>query len=154
MDKPQLNLPPFDIKTREQAGKMEVFDILRKKYVALTPEEQVRQAFIHYMIRHKDFPAGLLAVEYSLRVNNLKKRADIVSFSKMGHPILLVECKAPQVKITQRVFDQIARYNMNLRVDFLIVTNGLVHYCCKLDFLNNSYIFLEEIPSYQEVVQA
>lgn len=151
MNQNQFNLPPHQLKLRQQDDKFEVFDHLRKKYVVLTPEEEVRQQFIHYMISHKNYPSGLLAVEYSLKVNNMKRRADIVAFSKFGHPLLLVECKAPSIKITQKVFDQIARYNLSLRVDYLIVTNGLQHFCCKLDFANNSYSFLEEIPDYLEI---
>ncbi len=148
MNQSHFNLPPHQLKIRKQGDKLEVFDSFRKKYVVLTPEEEVRQHFIHYMIQHKSYPAGLLAVEYSLKVNNMKKRADIVAFSKFGHPLLLVECKAPSIKITQKVFDQIARYNLSLRVDYLIVTNGLEHFCCQLDFKNNRYSFLEEIPDY------
>jgi len=148
MNQNKFNLPPHQLKIRKQGDKLDVFDSLRKKYVVLTPEEEVRQHFIHYMIQHKSYPAGLLAVEYSLKVNNMKKRADIVAFSKFGHPLLLVECKAPSEKITQKVFDQIARYNLSLKVDYLIVTNGLEHFCCQLDFKNNRYSFLEEIPDY------
>ena len=100
----KFNLPPYPLKTRLHHGKLEVFDGLRKKYVMLTPEEEVRQLFIQYLINKKKYPSGLLAAEYSLKVNNRKKRADIVAFSKMGHPLLIVECKAPSVKITQKVF--------------------------------------------------
>lgn len=147
----KLNLPKASLKFREKENSQEVFDILRQKYVAYTPEEKVRQHFVHYLISHKKYPQGLLAAEYSLKVNGLKKRADIVSFSKFGHPLLLVECKAPDVKITQNVFDQIARYNISLRVDYLIVTNGLEHFCCQLDFKNRSYSFLKEIPLYNSI---
>lgn len=151
MNQNNFNLPPYPLKLRQQNGKLEVFDELRKKYVVLTPEEEVRQRFIHFLILDKKYPKGLLAVEYSLKVNQLKKRADIVVFSRFGHPLLVVECKAPSVKITQSVFDQIARYNMNLKVDFLMVTNGLEHFCCQLDFIKNTYVFLMEIPDFSMI---
>ena len=152
MSEKQLNLPFYPLKLRKTNGKLEILDIFRKKYVVMTPEEEVRQRFIQYMIHDKGFPAGLLAVEYSLKVNQLKKRADIVAFSKTGHPLLIVECKAPAVKITQDVFDQIARYNLDLKVDYLIVTNGLEHFACQLDFNANTYRFLEDIPDYLDVL--
>jgi len=148
MSERKLNLPFYPLKLRKTNGKLEIFDSFRKKYVILTPEEEVRQRFIQYLIHDKDFPSGLLAVEYSLKVNQLQKRADIVAFTKSGHPLLIVECKAPTVKITQDVFDQIARYNLNLKVDYLIVTNGLEHFACQLDFNTNTYRFLKDIPDY------
>jgi len=152
MNHNKFNLPSYPLKIRLHQGKQDVFDGLRKKYVALTPEEEVRQLFIQYLINEKKYPSGLLAAEYSLKVNNRKKRADIVAFSNMGHPLLIVECKAPSIKITQKVFDQIAQYNLSLRVDYLIVTNGLEHFCCQLDFTKNSYRFLEDIPEYSEIL--
>ncbi len=151
MDKPKLNLPNYPLTIRKEDKKTDVFDALRKRYVAFTPEEYVRQVFVQYLIKEKNYPPGLLAVEYSLKVNNMKRRADIVSFSKLGHPLLIVECKSHTVKISQKVFDQIARYNMSLKVDYLIVTNGLEHFCCQLDFIKNRYSFLEEIPDYSQI---
>jgi len=147
-----INLPPKKIKLRQLEGKVEVFDVLRKKWLILTPEEEVRQRFLHYMMDEKKYPAGLLAVEYSLKVNSLKRRADVVVFNRFGHPLLLVECKAPSVKIDQKVFDQIARYNLSMKVDFLVVTNGLEHFCCQLDFKNQKYHFLQDIPFYEEII--
>lgn len=152
MNSDRFNLPPKKLKLRQQADKVEVYDVLRKKWLILTPEEEVRQRFVHYMVDEKKYPAGLLAVEYSLKVNSLKRRADLVAFNRFGHPLLLVECKAPSVKIDQKVFDQIARYNLSMKVDFLIVTNGLEHFCCQLDFHNHKYHFLQDIPSYEEIV--
>lgn len=146
-----FNLPHKKLNLRKSAEKVEVFDMLRKKWLVLTPEEEVRQQFIHYLIAEKNYPAGLMAIEYSLKVNSLKRRADIVVFNKFGHPNLLVECKAPSVKIDQKAFDQIARYNLSMKVDFLIVTNGLEHFCCQLDFRNQKYHFLKEIPPYSEI---
>lgn len=141
--------PKYQIKIRNEANKTEVFDLLRKKWLVLTPEEEVRQKMILYLLNEKGYPAGRLASEYSLKVNELKRRADIVAFDSFGHPLLIVECKAPKVKITQKVFDQIARYNLSLRVDYLIVTNGAENYCCMMDFQNEQYRFLEEIPEYK-----
>lgn len=146
-----LDLPHKKMQMRIQDGKKEVLDILRKKWVVLTPEEEVRQRFVHYLMDEKKFPAGLLAIEYSLKVNSLSRRADVVAFNSFGHPILMVECKAPSVKITQNVFDQIARYNLSMKVDYLILTNGLEHFCCQMDFKNQQYYFLEEIPDYHQI---
>lgn len=146
--------PPqkYQVKLRECGEKTEVFDLLRKKWLILTPEEEVRQKMILYLLNDKGYPAGRLASEYSLKVNELKRRADIVAFNQFGHPILIVECKAPKVKISQEVFDQIARYNLSLRVDFLIVTNGTQNYCCMMDFSKEKYQFLTEIPEYSSIV--
>lgn len=152
MNSDRFNLPSKKLKLRQHVDKVEVFDVLRKKWLILTPEEEVRQRFVHYMMDEKKYPAGLLAVEYSLKVNSLKRRADVVAFNRFGHPLLLVECKAPSVKIDQKVFDQIARYNLSMKVDFLIVTNGLEHFCCQLDFQNHKYHFLKDIPTYEDIV--
>lgn len=152
MKSDRFNLPLKKLKLRQLEEKVEVFDVLRKKWLVLTPEEEVRQQFVHYLMDEKNYPAGLLAVEYSLKVNSLKRRADVVAFNRFGHPLLLVECKAPSVKIDQKVFDQIARYNLSMKVDFLVVTNGLEHFCCQLDFQNQKYHFLQDIPFYEEIV--
>jgi hypothetical protein len=147
----QLNLPAINFKTRKNQGQTEIFDLVRKKYVLLTPEEWVRQNFIHYLIKQKGFPQSLIAVEHSLSVNKMKKRADITVFGTKGQPLLIVECKASTVKISQKVFDQVARYNMALKVKYLVATNGLEHYACQIDFEENSYIFLEEIPDFDQI---
>ena len=147
----QLNLPEVNLKIMNENNKLKVFDIIRKKYVALTPEEQVRQQFIHYLINEKHYPKGLLAVEKQLKVYDTEKRADIVLYNTNLKPIVIVECKAPEVTVNQKAFDQIARYNLSLKVDYLIVTNGLEHFACQLDFNTNSYRFLEEIPNYKEI---
>ena len=148
----QLNLPEVNLKVMNENNKLKVFDVIRKKYVALTPEEQVRQQFIHYLINEKHYPKGLLSVEKQLKVYDTEKRADIVLYNTNLKPVVIVECKAPEVTITQKAFDQIARYNMNFKADYLIVTNGLKHFCCKPDYKNNSYEFLKEIPDYQIIV--
>jgi len=116
--------------------------------VILTPEEWVRQNFLKYLVEEKKYPASLIAVEKEFKLNNLSKRSDAVIYNKQGTPILIVECKAPEVKIGQNVFDQIARYNMVLNVKLLVVTNGLQHFCCKLDAEKDTYCFLKEIPDY------
>ena len=125
-----------------------IFDILRKRYVKLTPEEWVRQHFIHFLIEHKNYPAGLLANEVGLDLNGTKKRCDTVLYQRDLSPQMIIEYKAPQINIAQKVFDQIARYNIVLRVDYLIVSNGLQHYCCKMNYEQQNYSFLTDIPDY------
>lgn len=147
----ELNLPKYDFKVKSNAAGPQVFDIVRKQYVKLTPEEWVRQHFIHFLIEEKGYPSSLMGIEYALEYNGMQKRADILCFDKQGKPIVLVECKAATVKIDQKVFDQIARYNFNLHVPYLIVTNGLEHYCCAMDYEANSYLFIKEIPHFKEV---
>ena len=144
----QLNLPSYHFKLKEINGKKYIFDQNRKKFVALTPEEWVRQHFIKYLVQEKKYPRSLIGVEFSLKVNKMDRRGDIVVFNKKGQPYLIVECKAPHVEITQSVFDQIARYNIPLKVDYLVVTNGLKHYCCYIDHKIGKYSFLEDIPDY------
>lgn len=147
----QLNLPTYSFKIKSAGERKQIFDEIRKKYVALTPEEWVRQNFIRYLIYEKQFPASLIAIEMALKYNRMKKRGDVVIYNKSGEPVVIVECKAPDVKITQDAFDQIARYNMALKVKYLIVTNGLIHYCCLMDYEKKSYAFLEEIPLYKNI---
>jgi hypothetical protein len=149
-----LNLPAYEPRISRNGNRLDIWDFHRNKWVCLTPEEEVRQHFLNYLIHYKNYPPGLLAVEYGLKVNHLSKRADIVLFSSFGHPLLLVECKAPSIKISQKTFDQTARYNLSLKVDYLIVTNGINHFCCQLDFVNQRYIFLEEIPDYQLILDS
>ena len=129
-----LNLPSYEIKIAERNGKNVIFDMLRKRYVALTPEEWVRQHFVHYLTDYKGYPKGLLANEIQLDLNGTKKRCDTVLYNKDLSAKLIVEYKAPHIEITQTVFDQITRYNMVLKVDYLIVSNGLNHYCCHIDY--------------------
>lgn len=146
-----LNLPSTELKIIEKDGKQVVFDVLRKKYVTLTPEEWVRQNFIHYLLEHKNYPKGLLANEIQLELNGTNKRCDSVLFNRNLKAILIIEYKAPNIKITQKVFDQITRYNMVLKVDYLIVSNGINHYCCKINYEKKTYTFLPDIPSYEEL---
>ena len=146
-----LNLPPVQFRTRQQGDKMQVFDVVRKKFVALTPEEWVRQHFIHFLMDQKQYPAGLVAVEMPVAVNGLKQRADIVVYNRKGRPVVVVECKAPSVPVSKTVFDQAARYNMQLQVDYLIVTNGLQHYCAHLNGVGNDYQMLADFPDFNEI---
>lgn len=143
-----LNLPSYNFTFKSSENKRLIFDQLRKKYVALTPEEWVRQHFVQYLLSEKKYPTSLVAIEKELRMNNLKKRTDILIFNKQGNPQIIVECKAPSVPITQATFDQIARYNLKLHASFLIVTNGLQHFYCQMDHKNQKYIFLKDIPNY------
>ena len=133
---------------KKKDEKTHIFDEVRKKYLLLTPEEWVRQNFIHYLNKEKNYPLGLMGVEKMVKYNNLKTRADIVLYNIEGNPNIIVECKSPNVKITQDTFNQIAKYNSQLKVKYLIVTNGMKHYCCKMDYETNEITFLEEIPIY------
>lgn len=144
----KLNLPTYNFKLKSSENKTLIFDKLRKKFFVLTPEEWVRQHYVSFLIDEKNYPVSLIALEKQLKINNRKKRTDILVFNTNGEPDIIVECKAPQIKITQDTFDQIARYNLKLKANYLIVTNGLEHYYCKMDFKNETYIFLKEIPAY------
>lgn len=144
----KLNLPNYKFKLKSSENKTLIFDNLRKKYFVLTPEEWVRQHFVQFLIDEKKYPVSLIAIEKQLTINNRKKRTDILVFNTDGNADIIVECKAPQIKITQATFDQIARYNLKLKANYLIVTNGLDHFYCKMDFEKETYIFLKEIPTY------
>lgn len=143
-----LNLPSFDIRCRESGGRPSVFDVLRRRYVALTPEEWVRQHFVHYLMACKGYPKGLLANEVELRVGDKKLRCDTLLYAPDSRPCMIIEYKAPSIVLTQRVFDQISVYNHLLHVDYLVVSNGLEHFCCRMDYESRSYAFLREIPMY------
>lgn len=148
----KLNLPEYSFKTRTAEGKQYIFDSLRKKYVRLTPEEWVRQNFVQFLISEKKFSTALMAVEAGVKINNNPQRADLVIFDRSGNPVLVAEFKAPEVKISQLTFDQIVRYNMQLKVRFLIVSNGMQHYCCTIDYAENTYAFRPDIPDFEEIV--
>ncbi len=148
----KLNLPPFEIKLRGTQARPMIFDILRKKFIALTPEEWVRQHFIHFLVEHKGYPSALLANEIQLTVGDKVLRADSVLYSRELKPRMIIEYKAPHIPITQKVFDQISIYNMLLHVDYLVVSNGLQHYICKMDYESKKYVFLEDIPSYKKLL--
>jgi hypothetical protein len=148
-----LNLPEYPLKVKKNGSRLSVFDRLRKRYVALTPEEWVRQHFVEYLIEEKQFPAALMANEVSLTQNGIKRRCDTLVADREGQPLVIVEYKAPEIEITQQVFDQIVRYNMVLRARYLMVSNGMSHYCCQIDYENNTYSFLNDIPEYAELLQ-
>ena len=149
MDFPQLNFPNVALKTKLVEGTTQVFDVVRKKYFKLTSEEWVRQHFIHYLNTDKNYPFGLMGVERMIKYNNLRTRADIVLYNTSGKPNMIVECKSSNMKITQDVFDQIARYNFKLKVRYLVVTNGMQHFCCEMDYERKEIIFLQSIPSFE-----
>ena len=146
-----LNLPSYPAKILKRNGKNVIFDTLRQKYVALTPEEWVRQHFIHFLTDFKGYPKGLLANEIQLDLNGTKKRCDTVLFNRDLSARMIVEYKAPNIEITQAVFDQITRYNMVLKVEYLIVSNGIRHYCCRIDYNTMQYTFLPDIPAFNEL---
>ena len=149
-----LNLPKTDLKIVTKAGKQQVFDILRRKYVTLTPEEWVRQQFVHYLIHDKGYPAECIGNEISLTLNGTKKRCDTVVYGQNAQPAMIVEYKSPRVEITQQVFEQISRYNIMLRVKWLVVSNGLKHYCCHIDYESSTCQFVEDIPPYNDIREA
>lgn len=148
----KLNLPEYSFRIKTTEGKSFIFDSLRKKYVRLTPEEWVRQNFVQFLVVEKKYSVSLMTVEALVKVNNNPQRADLVVFDRSGSPVLVVEFKAPEMKISQQTFDQIVRYNMQLKVPFLIVSNGLEHYCCRINYDDNSYAFLAEIPGFSEIL--
>lgn len=144
-----LNFPKFSFRFKNSENKVSIFDIIRKKFVILQPEEWVRQHCIYYLIYTKQYPKSLINVEKELIVNTLKKRYDIVVFNPDGSIYLIIECKSPLVTIKQNTFDQIAQYNITLNASYLMVTNGLNHYYCEMDFENERYNFLKDIPDYK-----
>ena len=153
----RLNLPTFEMKVSGTKQQPKILDVLRRKYVAITPEEWVRQHFVHYLIEHKGYPASLLANEqvndtYGHLVGDKVLRADSVLYSRELRPRMIIEYKAPHIPITQKVFDQISVYNLLLHVDYLVVSNGLEHYICRMDYDDKKYLFLEEIPDYTDLL--
>ena len=148
IDLPDLNLPSYKLRTRILNNKMQIFGNIIKKYIYLTLEEWVRQNFILYLHNEKDYPLSLMMVEVQVPYNRLKTRADIVLYNTDRNPIMIVECKSPDVKITQETFYQIAKYNYKLKTELLVVTNGLQHFCCRINYQNHENLFLNEIPSY------
>jgi len=146
-----LNLPPYPFKITEQNGQLTLFDIIRKRNIIITPEEWVRQHFVQFLINQKHYPKALIKLEGGHKLLGMAKRTDIVVFNAAGEKILLVECKAPSVTIDQKTFNQVARYNMVHRVNLLAVSNGIQHYFCRIDFEQNNYKFIEELPDYREI---
>ncbi|MDD2327854.1 MAG: type I restriction enzyme HsdR N-terminal domain-containing protein [bacterium] len=146
-----LNLPSFEAKIRNSGNYPEIFDPLRRKYVALTPEEWVRQHFVHFLIADKGYPASRIANETAIRLNSLSRRCDSVVYDKQLEPLMILEYKEPRVIITQQVFDQVARYNSVLRVPYIVVSNGISHFCYRIDYATLEYQFLNDIPMYGEL---
>lgn len=147
----QLNLPHHEVALKREASGIKIFDRLRNKYVALTPEEWVRQHFIEFLINDRGFPPSLMGNEVGLTLNSTQRRCDSVLFNARGEAIAIMEYKAPTVSLSQKTFDQIVRYSMVLNAPYLIVSNGMTHYCCEIDYSNHSYRFLKEIPFYRDL---
>ena len=146
-----LNLPKTELKVTTKDGKQQVYDILRRKFVALTPEEWVRQLFVHYLIQHKGYPAECIGNEVSIMLGRTKKRCDSVVYGQNAQPVMIIEYKSPQTEITQQVFEQVSRYNIKLKVRWLVVSNGMQHYCCHIDYESGTYQFVEDIPPYNDI---
>jgi len=148
----QLNLPQYSFKISGKENSEMIFDPLRRKYVKFTPEEWVRQNFVQYLIQEGKYPSGLIGIEVMFSLNKLKRRVDILVHNRTGEPVMIVECKAPDIRIDDKVFDQIVCYNMGLKVPYIIVTNGIDHYACKIYFQENRYEFLLVIPLYEDLL--
>tara|TARA_Y100001934_G_scaffold109307_1_gene133919 strand:- start:6 stop:455 length:450 start_codon:yes stop_codon:yes gene_type:complete len=146
----KLNFPQFEYRFKSTENKVSIFDVIRKKFIVLQPEEWVRQHCVHYLINEKNYPKSLINVEKELNINGLKKRYDIVIFNSDGSILLIVECKSYDITINQDTFDQIARYNLALNAEFLMVTNGINHYYCQMDTEAERYQFLRDIPNYKK----
>jgi len=146
-----LNLPTYDFSLRKQGQSTEIFDSIRRKFVALTPEEWVRQNLLRYLLEDLQYPAALLAVEMEIGLGKLRKRCDAVLHDRNARPLMIVECKAPEVKISQHTFDQAARYNQALNVDYLLLSNGLEHFCCRVNAAEQRFDFLPGIPHFTEL---
>ncbi len=149
----ELNLPKYNMRiSRDRNNNIKIFDSIRKKFVSLTPEEYVRQHFTNWLINYLHYPMGLIANEVKISLNSTIKRCDTIVYSNTGDPMMIIEYKAPHISINQNVFDQIVRYNMVLKTKYLVVSNGMQHYCCIIDYENNSYQFIPHIPTYEELI--
>ena len=146
----KLHFPSYSFHFKNSENKVAIFDEIRKKFVILTPEEWVRQHTVQYLIQEYNYPKSLLNVEKQVKINGMSNRYDIVIFNSDGSIFLVVECKQPEVQISQSTFDQIARYNFTLKAEYLMVTNGLNHYFCQMNFEKEKYTFLKELPNYNE----
>lgn len=144
----RLNFPPIAVKVKTENGRTKIWDGLRRRYVVLTPEEWVRQHFVGYLVGEKGYSAALMANEVRIELNGMSRRCDTVVYRRDLTPQVIIEYKRPDVKITQRVFSQICRYNLVMQVDYLIVSNGLEHYCCRMNYAQQTYEFLDDIPNF------
>ena len=147
----ELNLPSYPIKIKERGEKQLIFDFLRRQYVALPPEDWVRQHFVHFLTEQKHYPQALLSNEVELKVSEKKLRCDTLLYTKELQPRMIIEYKAPTIQLQQKTFDQISAYNLLLKVDYLVVSNGLQHYCCRMDYAQQRYTFLEQLPDYENL---
>ncbi|MDR0332663.1 MAG: type I restriction enzyme HsdR N-terminal domain-containing protein [Dysgonamonadaceae bacterium] len=148
-----LNLPIFDAKIKKTPDGLKIFDSLRRKFVTLTPEEWVRQHFVHYLVSEKNYPASLIVNEAGIKFNSLNKRCDTIVYNNQLKPLMIIEYKEPNIAITQQVFDQIVRYNIVLRVRYLVVSNGMSHYCCRMDYNKMTFEYLGEVPDYNMICE-
>ena len=148
----QLNLPAYKFQIKKQDTRNFIFDTQRKRYVSLTPEEWVRQHFLRFLIQEKGYPSAYLAVEKQLIMNGMKKRCDAILYNEFALPVMIIELKAPNVVITQATFDQVAVYNAKLKVDYFMISNGIEHFCCKVDTENSKYRFFPELPDYKNLL--
>jgi hypothetical protein len=146
-----LNLPTYSFTIKSEGNRQYIFDRIRKKYVVLTPEEWVRQHFVQYLINEKSYPSALISIEQYFTYHKLSRRTDVIIHNRKGSPVMLVECKAPDVRISQKVFDQIALYNLQFGVSYLAVTNGMNHFCCLLDTDRRKFTYLKDIPGYDQI---
>ncbi len=148
----KLNLPEYSFKiTPSEDKKLLIYDSFRKKNILLTPEEWVRQNMLKFLVEEKEYPASLISIESGIKVNRLVRRYDALVYDRNGKPLMLIECKAPGVPVNQGTFDQISAYNLSALARYLLLSNGMIHYCCKLNVLKNAFDFLEEIPSYNKL---
>jgi type I site-specific restriction endonuclease len=148
----RLNLPTYLFNTKSENGRTYILDAIRRKFVVLTPEEWVRQNIIRYLNEEKKYPLSLMSVETGFKLHKLQKRTDITVFGRDGKAMAIVECKAPDVKITKKVFEQIIRYNTSFKVQFLIVTNGMEHFCCHVNHETGGHLFLKDMPAFDEII--
>lgn len=144
----KLNFPAYSFRLKNSENKRSIYDVIRKRFIQLSPEEWVRQHVVHFLINEKKYPISLINVEKQFKVHQTLKRYDVVCFKPNGDIDIIVECKAPSIKIDQKTFDQIARYNLQLDADYLMVTNGMDHYFCQMDYVEEKYVFLRDIPEY------
>ena len=147
-----LNLPTYFFRIKEERGKKYIFDEIRRRFVQLTPEEWVRQHMVNFLINVKHFPKQLISVEKSFHNYRRRQRFDLLIYNREGNPVMIVECKAPDVEINQTVFDQAGRYNNMHKAAYMLITNGIKHYCCLISLTNRQYQFLHEIPDYNQMI--
>lgn len=150
----QLNLPEYSFRILEKDGIKMILDTIRRKYVRLTPEEWVRQNFVRYLVNEGKYPPGLIRIEAMFKYNKLRRRADVLVHNRKGEPVLIVECKSPDIEIDEgKILDQITTYNLKYQVPYVVVTNGLYHYACKFDKEKNNYDYMLVIPVYEELLK-